>query len=212
MKRGVGPATGDARSVPSGEARFELRVRASRFLGIVVPCGSPEEARAALDRIRRELHDATHVAYAWTAGPARASLSRSSDDGEPAGTAGRPIASAVESAGLSDVLVAVVRWFGGTKLGTGGLARAYRDAAAGALAAVARAVRADTRTISVTCSHARVGEVRRLLRPPDVVSVAATFEERATIRLAVYRSQAALLIAALAEARLDSELEPEAGA
>ena len=106
MKRGVGPATGDARSVPSGEARFELRVRASRFLGIAVPCGSPEEARAALDRIRRELLDATHVAYAWTAGPARASLSRSSDDGEPAGTAGRPIASAVESAGLSDVLVA----------------------------------------------------------------------------------------------------------
>lgn len=187
-------------------------MRASRFLAIVVPCEDPAQARDALERIRREFHDATHVAYAWRIGPARAVEGRSSDAGEPAGTAGKPIASAIESAALSDVLVAVVRWFGGTKLGTGGLARAYRDAAAGALAAAGRAVRADTRIVTIRCPYSRVGEVRRLLRPPEVVPDAEAFGEDAVLRVAVHRSKVEALIAALDEVRLDYVLEPEGGA
>jgi uncharacterized YigZ family protein len=200
----------DERLVPAREGRFELRERASRFLGLAVSSGSSEEANERLARWRREFHDATHVAFAWRIGAGPRALARSSDAGEPSGTAGKPIALAIESAALSDVLVAVVRWFGGTRLGTGGLARAYRAAAAGALEAAGSRVTADARVVAVTCPWSRIGDLRRLVRPPEVTIVSEAFGEETVVRLAVFRSRVPALAAALDEARLPYALEPDA--
>jgi len=205
----------DERLVPAREGRFELRERASRFLAIAVPCASPAAANDLLARWRREFHDATHVAYAWRIGTdgRGTGVERSSDAGEPSGTAGKPIALAIQSAAVSDVLVAVVRWYGGTKLGTGGLARAYRSAAEGALAEAGSRTVAETRTVAVSCPWERMGDLRRLVRPPEVTVVSERFEEAiAIVRLAVFRSRLLALAAALDDARLSYSLEDGRGA
>lgn len=208
----------DERLVPAREGRFELRERASRFLAIAVPSASAAEANDRLARWRREFHDATHVAYAWRIGTGGTDgrgtgVERSSDAGEPSGTAGKPIALAIQSAALSDVLVAVVRWFGGTKLGTGGLARAYRSAAEGALAEAGSRTVADTRTVAVSCPWDRMGDLRRLVRPPEVTVVSERFEEAiAIVRLSVFRSRLPALFAALDESRLSYSVEEGLGA
>ncbi len=193
----------DARRVPAREGRGELRERASRFLGFARRIGSSADADAFLGRLRRDHHDATHVAFAWRLGDGDAALARASDAGEPSGTAGRPILAAIESAGVSDAAVAVVRYFGGTKLGTGGLARAYRAAAERALEAAGAETVYDTVRLEVRCPHARTGAVRRLLDPPAVRLVGERFEPEPVLELEVRRSRAAALEAALAEARLE---------
>jgi uncharacterized YigZ family protein len=192
--------------VPDGPGRAEVRERASRFLAHAIPCSSADEARKAVALLNREHHDATHVAFAWKLGAGDAAVTRASDAGEPSGTAGKPIAAAIEKADLTDVCVAVVRYFGGTKLGTGGLARAYREAAMRALeAAGARAV-FDTRTLVVTCPYARLGAVKRLLRPPGVALVSEEFGEESRVTLAVRRSLVAGLMEALEEVRISFHL------
>lgn len=188
--------------MPAGPGRGEARERASRFLAFALPCASADEAGEAVARLSREYHDATHVAFAWKLGSGDAAATRASDAGEPAGTAGRPIAAAIEAANVTDVCVAVVRYFGGTKLGTGGLGRAYREAAARALeAAGARAVFAR-RTVVVTCPYGRLGAVKRLVRSPEIAIVAEEFGEQSRVTLDVRRSLVPELCAALDEARI----------
>lgn len=193
----------DARRVPVREGRGEVREKASRFLGFARRVGSPGESDAFVERLRREYHDATHVAFAFKVGEGDAALVRSSDAGEPSGTAGRPILSAIEGAGISDAAVAVVRYFGGTKLGTGGLARAYRLAAERALEAAGGETLYETVRLEVRCPHARTGAVRRLLDPPAVRLLVERFDPGPVLELEVRRSRAAALEAALAEARVE---------
>ena len=188
--------------MPEKEGRAELREQASRFLAFASPCVHPDEAAGFVLRLTREHHDATHVAFAWRIGAGDAALSRVSDAGEPSGSAGKPIAAAIASAGLTDVVVAVVRYFGGTKLGKGGLARAYRGAAARALeSAGARTVYA-TRRVVVTCPYARLGALKRLVRPPDISVVAEEFGEESSMTLEVRESAVEDLCARLDEARI----------
>ncbi len=106
--------------------------RGSRFLAFAFPAESEDEVKARLEQLRREYHDARHHCCAYRLGK-DGSLWRASDDGEPAGSAGRPILGQIDSAGLSDVAVVVVRYFGGIKLGVPGLIAAYKGAAADAL-------------------------------------------------------------------------------
>jgi uncharacterized YigZ family protein len=197
----VKPET-DQRFVPAREGRGELREKASRFLGFAFPVNAVTEAESFLERLRREFHDATHVAFAWKIGAGSDPRRRASDAGEPSGTAGKPIAAAIEASGLSDVVVAVVRYYGGTKLGTGGLARAYREAAVRALAACGAETVYDTVRLEVRPPYERVGAVRRLVRPPDVVLVAERFEPDPALDLSVRRSRLESVEAALTEARL----------
>lgn len=125
----------DAYRRPSARATAETRVKGSRFIAEVIPVRDPAGAGAGLDGVRRRWHDATHHCSAWRLGPAGSPF-RFDDDGEPSGSAGLPILRQIEAAALFDALVVVTRWFGGTKLGTGGLVRAYGDAAREALMAV----------------------------------------------------------------------------
>lgn len=107
--------------------------KGSKFMAFARHAATVEEAKELVASLRREHHKARHVCFAYRIGPA-AEVYRGADDGEPAGTGGRPILRCLETAGLTDSVIAVVRYYGGRPLGTGGLARAYRAAAEEAIA------------------------------------------------------------------------------
>ena len=107
----------------------EVIIKKSRFLGTAVEVTSEEQAREVVAAIRKEHYSARHVCYAYSIGEKNPAL-KFSDDGEPGGTAGKPILDVVQNSGITDILVVVVRYFGGVLLGTGGLVRAYSEAAA----------------------------------------------------------------------------------
>jgi uncharacterized YigZ family protein len=193
----------DARRVPAREGRGEVREKASRFFGFAARAASPEAAEQLLDRLRREHHDATHVAFAWKIGAGDRTLARSSDAGEPSGTAGKPILGALESAQLTDAVAAVVRYYGGTKLGTGGLARAYRLAAERAVEAAGFETVYETVTLEVRCPYEKTGLVRRLLDPPHVRLTSERFDPEPVLEIEVRRSRLEKVKAALEEARVE---------
>jgi len=107
--------------------------KGSKFLAFAIPVSDVEEVKAIVAAFRKEYYDARHVCYAYMLGADREEF-RANDDGEPSGTAGRPILGQINSAGLTDILILVVRYFGGVLLGTGGLVTAYKSAAADAIA------------------------------------------------------------------------------
>jgi uncharacterized YigZ family protein len=188
--------------VPAGPATAELKDRGSKFRAYLAPAGSSEAARDFVAGIERRHPDATHVCFAWRVGwPVE---ERSSDAGEPAGTAGAPILTALRAAGLSDAVAAVARWFGGTKLGKGGLARAYGGVVRSALAELpVRLVRPRVR-IAVCFPFRQAGAVRRLLRPPDVELAAERWGELAEVELSVTPEHRERVLAALADLGLDA--------
>lgn len=161
---------------PAAPAGAEIREKGSRFLARVAPAASEEEAREVLAVLAEEHRDATHHCWAWRLGPGRredggreeGSRERSSDAGEPSGTAGAPILAILRGAGLTDVVAVVVRWFGGTKLGKGGLARAYAAATREAVAGLRLAVQERTERLEIEVSWERLGAVKRLVHPPRV--------------------------------------------
>ena len=182
---------------PTGESWGEIREKGSRFLSWIGPAVDEETARAGLDRLTREYPDSTHHCWAWRVGaPPR---ERSSDAGEPSGTAGVPILQVLRGAGLSDVLAVVIRWFGGTKLGKGGLARAYAAAVREALAGLPTVLRVPTVRVALEVPYEKVGAVKRLIHPPAVELEAEEYGERARLVLAVHEERREALRQALAD-------------
>lgn len=172
----------------------------SRFFAFVAPAASVDDAKRFVEALAERFPDATHVCFAWRVGwpPAE----RAADAGEPAGTAGAPILQALRAAGLTDTVAAVVRWFGGTKLGKGGLVRAYGDATRDALAALpVRRERPRVRLV-VRCAYEQLGAVKRLLRAGAVDLVAESYAADVTLTLAVADDERAAFEAALADLRL----------
>jgi uncharacterized YigZ family protein len=167
MKTREKPASDLTWLAPARPARDEIRVRGSRFLGVAAPVVSEEEAAGHLQALREEFPRATHHCWAFRIRHGEELVERSSDMGEPSGTAGLPILRALESAGLEGVSLVVVRWFGGTKLGIGPLARAYREAAAAALAIAGSERRRFHRLFRVRFPHTLSSEVRRALARLD---------------------------------------------
>jgi uncharacterized YigZ family protein len=129
---------GDGYQTLAGPAEAERKVRRSRFLARAAPAATPEAAREEVAAMGRRYHDCRHVCHAWRLGHGPALREGRSDGGEPAGTAGEPLLAALRHADVTDAVVVVARYFGGIKLGTGGLARAYGEAGAAALAAAPR--------------------------------------------------------------------------
>ncbi|MFC1629392.1 IMPACT family protein [Gemmatimonadota bacterium] len=143
-------------------------MKGSKFLAIVEPCSDRIAAEQRLDDLRERYRDASHICWAWRLIPEADPGEASSDAGEPSGTAGVPILSALRSGELWNVLGVVVRWFGGTKLGRGGLIRAYRGAMA-VVAEEADIVEEIRRlTLTVTVPVERTGDVHRVLSSFDV--------------------------------------------
>lgn len=120
------------------KAEIEIKVQRSRFLAHAGPVTSPEQARSFIKEVRKVFHDARHVAHGWRLGWGNQAQENRNDDGEPSGTAGEPILAAIRQSELTDLVVTVVRYFGGIKLGTGGLSRAYGGAAVQVLAGAPR--------------------------------------------------------------------------
>jgi uncharacterized YigZ family protein len=135
-----------------------MEVRKSRFLAHAAPVTTPEEALAILAAVADAT--ASHNCWAYRIG----AQYRSADDGEPGGTAGRPILAAIDGSGLDGVVVVVTRWFGGVKLGAGGLIRAYGGAAAECLRLAARVERVTMVALQLHCEFALAGAVHALLR------------------------------------------------
>jgi uncharacterized YigZ family protein len=143
-------------------ARTVLKVRGSRFIATAVRVTSREEATAELEAIRKEFWDATHNCYAWRLAP-DGLLYRFADDGEPSGSAGKPILFVLQQRELLDALVVVTRYFGGTKLGVGGLARAYADAAAAVLDAAGAETVYQRDILQVFTTYEDMRAVRQLV-------------------------------------------------
>jgi uncharacterized YigZ family protein len=150
----------DRHPIPAREARAEIRVVNSRFISTVAPAFSVEEARTFVARIRGEFPDATHHVPAFLIGHGSSVIAHCSDDGEPSGTAGRPVLAVLRGSGLGNVAVVVTRYFGGTKLGTGGLVRAYSDAVRQVLALLPRAVMAPTHTVMISTPYSLFERLR----------------------------------------------------
>jgi uncharacterized YigZ family protein len=149
--------------IPAAETRIEMRVKNSRFLATIAPVFSVEEAKAFVTRIKKEFADATHNVPAYVVGYGPAVTAHCNDDGEPAGTAGRPVLAVLQGSGLGDAALVVTRYFGGTKLGTGGLVRAYGDAARAALEAVPRAEKVPTHIVIFAVPYSLFEQVRLLV-------------------------------------------------
>lgn len=152
----------------AGPAEARTREKASVFLAFAAPVETEEEAREMVAERGRAMWDASHHCSAWKL---RGGVSRANDAGEPSGSAGAPILAAIEGAGLTDLVVVVTRWYGGTKLGVGGLVRAYGDAAAQALAAAPRRTGTHAARLSVRYPYAHTSAVMRALERAGAVEV-----------------------------------------
>ena len=155
-------------------AEAQTRVKASVFLAYAAPVASEEEARAILAERAKAMWDATHHCSAWRL---RGGVSRANDAGEPGGSAGAPILAAIEGAGVMDAIVIVTRWYGGTKLGVGGLVRAYGDAAALALEGAPRRVGTVAVRLRVRYPYEHTAAVMRVLERAGAAEVEHGYAE-----------------------------------
>ncbi|MDE7372255.1 MAG: YigZ family protein [Desulfovibrio sp.] len=177
----------------------ETVVRRSRFLAQCARAASPAEARAFVEAVRARWPDATHNCWAFAAGaPGDTARIGSSDDGEPHGTAGRPMLQVLLHSGIGEACVVVTRWFGGVKLGTGGLVRAYQDAVRENLAGLSCVERVPQAVAEAVLDYAHLDALRRQLPALEVVVEGEDYAERARLRLRLPEERVAALSAALA--------------
>jgi uncharacterized YigZ family protein len=153
----------DQRVIPAQETRTELRVVNSRFIVTIAPVFTVEQAKAFVERVKAEFNDASHNVPAYVIGHGASVTAHCNDDGEPSGTAGRPALAVLQGSGLGDAAVVVTRYFGGAKLGTGGLVRAYSDAVRAVLAEVTRAEKVATHTALLAVPYNLLEQVQLLV-------------------------------------------------
>jgi len=182
----------------AGPGEAQTRIKASVFLATAWPVATEEEARELLAAREKAMWDANHHCSAWTL---RGGASRANDAGEPGGSAGAPILAAIEGAGLVDVLVIVTRWFGGTKLGVGGLVRAYGEAAALALAAAPRRVGTVAERLRVRYPYAHTAAVMRVLERAGAARVEHGYAESGNAGVVEFSVAASLQAAVRDELR-----------
>lgn len=183
----------------ASNARAEIKIKGSRFIGCAHETESAEAANLRLNQIRKNEYSATHNCYAFVVGNSSSPEFKYSDDGEPGGTAGRPIYDVIIGRGLTNTLVVVTRYFGGTKLGTGGLARAYSQAASEVLAAAGVRKNFITDSVIIEIDFAFYDAVLRLINKSSVVSHQADFAEQVRIDLEIRKSKTEEIISAITE-------------
>lgn len=149
--------------IPAKQTRVEIIVVNSRFIATAAPVFSVDAAKAFVARMRAEFADASHNVPAYVVGHGNSVIAHCNDDGEPSGTAGRPALAVLQGSGLGDVAVVVTRYFGGTKLGTGGLVRAYSEAVREVLRALPLAERVPTHTVMIAVPYSLFERVRLLV-------------------------------------------------
>lgn len=177
-------------TIAAGETPIEsvspvsYEVQRSRFLAYALHASDEANARACIQAIRKKHFDARHVPYAWAFGAA-SEQQRSSDDGEPGGTAGSPILSAIKACGVTNAAVAVVRYFGGVKLGAGGLTRAYAHAAGCGLTAAPKVRMTPLRTMQVRIPYDLLAALERYIRSNALYAGETVYADDVTLSLRI---------------------------
>ena len=179
-------------------ASDEFVEKKSRFIGHIAPVSTEEEAIAFINEMRAKYRDATHNVYAYSLRENQ--IKRASDDGEPHGTAGRPMLQVLLHCGIGEICVVVTRWFGGVKLGTGGLVRAYQDSVRENLTGLALAEQVPLSRLECTVSYAHLDALRRLLPAFEAKIADEDYQAEARLRLSLPEEQAAAFCRAVAGA------------
>jgi len=164
----------------------------SKFLAFAHPVETIDEIKDLLTDYKKKYYDARHVCYAYMLGPERADF-RANDDGEPSSTAGKPILGQINSRELTNIVVVVIRYFGGVKLGTSGLIVAYREAAAEALSAATVIEKTIEETVTFTFPYVMMNSVMRVVKELNPRIVEQKYDETCIITLAIKRSMAPML-------------------
>ncbi|MBQ9637092.1 MAG: YigZ family protein [Prevotella sp.] len=161
----------------------------SKFFAFAHHVETVDEVKALLASYRKKYYDARHVCYAYMLGAAREDF-RANDDGEPSSTAGKPILGQINSSELTDILIVVIRYYGGVNLGTSGLIVAYREAAADAIAHADIETRQVEEVVDFSFSYPMMNDVMRIVKEMSPRIVSQTFDNTCTISLAIRQSEA----------------------
>lgn len=184
-------------------AQASIREKMSRFIAFAAPVSTVEQAREFIAQTANRYHDARHVCWAYMIGADRQTW-QLNDNGEPSGTAGKPILGQINSLGLTDVVVAVVRYFGGIKLGTPGLIQAYRTAARQALEAASIVKRSEMTTIDITFPYQAINDVMKIVKQPGITVVSQTLDNSCSMTLSLPLDRAPEI-----RQRLDKVIAPQ---
>ena len=160
----------------------------SKFIAIALPVTTLEQVKEHLDRLQKQYYDARHVCYAYMLGPERTNF-RANDNGEPSGTAGKPILGQINSNELTDILIVVVRYFGGIKLGTSGLIVAYKAAAAEALASAEVVTRTVDEVVRFSFEYPMMNEVMRVVKEMEPRILEQGYDQDCLMALQIRRSR-----------------------
>ena len=174
----------DAYKSIEGPSEGLFKDNGSRFIALAYPVETEGQVREIVSGLRKEYHDARHHCYAYRLGYRR-DVFRASDDGEPSGSAGRPILGQIDALGLSDVLVVVVRYFGGIKLGIPGLIRAYKSASADALSQAAVIGKIAVRRYRLQFDYLSMNAVMKVLKDMDLPQSGQQFGESCSLEVRV---------------------------
>lgn len=188
--------TSDSYHTLAGPAEAIYKEKSSKFLAYAYPVESEEEIRTLLDALRKKYYDATHLCYAWWLGP-HGETFRANDDGEPSGTAGKPILGQLLSNELVNCLIVVVRYFGGTKLGVSGLIGAYKESAAEAIRAAEIVERTVDTVVEVEFSYLAMNDVMRVVKEEQPRVLTQQFDNLCRMTLAIRQSLAGGMIGKL---------------
>ena len=172
--------------------------KGSKFLSFAIPVSSADEVKEIVKNYRKEYYDSRHVCYAYMLGADRKEF-RANDDGEPSGTAGRPILGQINSRELTNILVIVVRYFGGILLGIGGLVVAYKEATTDALDQAQVIEKTIDETIAILFDYVLMNEVMRIIKDTNTKILNQSFEEQCAMQLSIRKQDADLLSSKLAK-------------
>jgi uncharacterized YigZ family protein len=169
------------------------RDRGSKFLAFAYPVYSKEEVSSILADLKKEYHDARHYCYAYRLGASKL-IYRANDDGEPSNSAGKPIFGQIQAADLSNILIVVVRYFGGTLLGVGGLIKAYRSAAADALANASIIEKTEADTIIIHFPYEATNDIMKILEEENLKPGKQEYMETCLMETLVPKSRMRILL------------------
>lgn len=181
--------TDEYKTITSKIAEGYYTEKRSKFLAFAHHVTSADEVKDIVASYRKRYYDARHVCYAYMLGAERREF-RANDDGEPSSTAGKPILGQINSNGLTDILVVVVRYYGGVNLGTGGLVIAYRTAAAAAISASETEIRQVEETITYNFTYPMMNDVMRIVKEMNPRIISQKFDNTCSVTLSIRKSEA----------------------
>jgi len=201
----------DSYQVPSAELVIEEEIKHSRFISVLFRCQSYEELKCALTNVKADYPGANHYCYAFVAAEPQNSIAiGSSDDGEPAGSAGRPMLATLQGANIGEIGAIVVRYFGGTKLGVGGLVRAYSSGIKQGLIQLQTELKQIRYPGSLVCEYSQLKDVEYLLSQYDAIVEDRVFTEKVTLEFEIpkrYQDALNLGLATMSQGSLSAKFK-----